>query len=101
MVYFILIILLLTVILYLIYKDFTRVLKITSIITAISGVFTFILGYLFKFILGSRVDFINISKVTNLILSKFIRNSIYLLVISFIELITYIILKYYFKKVIT
>jgi len=98
MLYFILIILFLTIILYLIYKDFTRVLKITSIITAVSGLLTFVTGYLIKFVLGNRVNFINISKITNLVLSKFIKNSIYLLIISLIELIIYVVFKYYFRK---
>ena len=98
MMYFIIIILLLLIILYIIYKDYLKVLKINSIITGVSGILTFIIGYTIKIFIGRKIDFININKVTNLVLSKFIKNSIYLLIISLIEVIIFLIISYYLKN---
>ena len=98
MIYLIIIIILLTFILYFIYKDYLKVLIISSIITGISGLLTGILGYLVRFFINNRINFINISKVTNIILTKFLKNSIYLLVLSLTELVIYVSISYYLDK---
>jgi len=98
MIYLIIIIILLTFILYFIYKDYLKVLIISSIITGISGLLTGILGYLVRFFINNMINFINISKVTNIILTKFLKNSIYLLVLSLTELVIYVSISYYLDK---
>ena len=98
MTYFLLLILMLTTILYFVYKDFLKVLKITSIVTGISGLLTLIIGYLLKYILEGNINFINISKVTDIILNKFVINSIYLLLLSLVEIICYIFINHFVKK---
>ena len=98
MIYLILSIILLTTILYFLYKDYLKVLKITSIITGIASILTLIIGYFIKYFLNNKVTFINISKISNLILTKFFRNFLFLLGLSLIEIVFYIIINYYFKK---
>ena len=98
MIYLILSIILLTTILYFIYKDYLKVLKITSIVTGIASILTFIIGYITRYFINNKVNFINISKITNLIFNKFLKNCFYLLVLSLIEIVFYIIISYYFKK---
>lgn len=93
--YFILLIVILTIILYLIYKDFLKVLKISSIVSAISGIITVIIGFVIRFFINANISFINISKITDLIVSMFLRNGIYLFILSLIELCFYIAIKYY------
>lgn len=98
MIYLILIILLLTAILYFIYKDYLKVLRVSSIITGVAGFLTLIIGYAIRYIVNSNVNFMNISKITNLILARFLRNSIYLFALSLIELIIYVLINYYVIK---
>lgn len=98
MLYFILIILSLTLFLYYIYKDYLKVLKISSIITCVSGFFTFLVGYILRYLVNMEVTFINISKVTDIIFIKFLKNSLYLFLLSFIEIIIYGLVKYYYLK---
>lgn len=93
MIYFILFIVLLTIILYFLYKDYLKVLKISSIVSVISGLLTFVVGYVIKFLIDSNVDFINITKVSSIILSKFIKNGLYLILLGFIETSLYFIIK--------
>jgi len=97
MIYFIILVVILTFTLYLIYKDYLKVLKVSSCISLISGILTFIIGYIIRYFINSRVNFINTSKITDIILTKFLRNSIYLFVISLIEIFLCIIIKYYRK----
>lgn len=96
MIYLILIILVLTSILYFIYKDFFKILKITSIVTIISGVLTFGISYLFKYFMYKNLSFINVSDVIDIIVFKFVLNGIYMLIIGLVEFTTYFILNYYF-----
>ena len=98
MIYFILIILVLTCFLYFIYKDYLKVLKITSIVTILSGVFTFIVGYLIKYFLNSNLNFINISKVTYVIISEFVFNGICLLALGLIEYTCYFVIYHFFSR---
>ena len=98
MLYFILIILFLTIILYLIYKDYLKVLKLSSIISGISGILTLIIGYIIKNFINNKIMFINVSKITNIILTKFLKNSIYLLILSLIEILIYYFIKLYLRK---
>lgn len=98
MIYFILIILFLTIILYLIYKDYLKVLKLFSIISGTSGILTLIIGYIIRVSINNKIVFINISKISNIILSKFLKNSIYLLILSLIEILIYYFIKIYLKR---
>ena len=79
MIYLILSIILLTIILYFIYKDYLKVLKITSIVTGIASILTLIIGYFIRYFLNNKITFINISKISNLILTKFFSNFLFLL----------------------
>ena len=72
MIYLILSIILLTIILYFIYKDYLKVLKITSIVTGIASILTLIIGYFIRYFLNNKITFINISKISNLILRSFL-----------------------------
>lgn len=92
MIYLTLTIIILTIITYLISKKIIKVLKITSIATSVSGILTLIIGYIIKHLINKQINFINISKITNLILLKFLKNSIYLLLLGLIEFIVYLLL---------
>ena len=72
MIYLILSIILLTIILYFIYKDYLKVLKITSIVTGTASILTLIIGYFIRYFLNNKITFINISKISNLILRSFL-----------------------------
>ena len=98
MIYLILSIILLTIILYFIYKDYLKVLKITSIVTGIASILTLIIGYFIRYFLNNKITFINISKISNLILTKFVSNFLFLLGLSLIEIVCYMIINYYFKR---
>lgn len=98
MIYLILSIILLTIILYFIYKDYLKVLKITSIVTGIASILTLIIGYFIRSFLNNKITFINISKISNLILTKFFSNFLFLLGLSLIEIVCYMIINYYLKK---
>jgi len=93
MIYFILFIVLLTIILYFLYKDYLKVLKISGIVSVVSGLLTFVVGYVIKFLIDSNADFINITKISSIILSKFIKNGLYLILLGFIETSLYFIIK--------
>lgn len=94
MIVLILIILFLTICLYFIYKDWLKILKITSIVTISSGILTFTIGYLVKYFMNKNLNFINISDVIDIIASKFVLNSIYLLILGLIEFTCYFIIYY-------
>lgn len=98
MIYLILIIAFLTISLYLIYKDYLKVLKITGIVTISSGIFTFIVGYLVKYLINKNFSFINISNVADIFASKFVFNGICMLVIGLIEFTCYFIINYIFDR---
>lgn len=94
MIYLILLIITLTIILYFIYRSYLKVLKTTSIITSVSGVFTFVIGYLIKYLMNTNLSYINISSVTRIIVSNFVLNGIYLLILGLIELFLYFLFDY-------
>ena len=95
MIYLILSIILLTIF---IYKDYLKLLKITSIVTGIASILTLIIGYFIRYFFNNKITFINISKISNLILMKFFSNFLFLLGLSLIEIVCYMIINYYFKK---
>ena len=95
MIYLILSIILLTIF---IYKDYLKVLKITSIVTGIASILTLIIGYFIRSFLNNKITFVNISKISNLILTKFFSNFLFLLGLSLIEIVCYMIINYYLKK---
>ena len=82
------------ILLYLIYKDIFKSIKITSIITTSSGILTFIIGYIIKNLINSSLNFINISDVTYIITTKFVLKGIYLLIIGLIEFFFYFTFSY-------
>ena len=98
MIYLILSTILLTIILYFIYKDYLKVLKITSIVTGIASILTLIIGYFIRSFLNNKITFINISKISNLILTKFVSNFLFLVGLSLMEIVCYMIINYYFKR---
>ncbi len=95
MIYLILSIILLTIF---IYKDYLKLLKITSIVTGIASILTLIIGYFIRSFLNNKITFVNISKISNLILTKFFSNFLFLLGLSLIEIVCYMIINYYLKK---
>ena len=95
MIYLILSIILLTIF---IYKDYLKLLKITSIVTGIASILTLIIGYFIRYFFNNKITFINISKISNLILMKFFSNFLFLLGLSLIEIVCYMIINYYFKR---
>jgi len=94
MLYIIISILFFTIILYLIYRNILKVLKITSIVTISSGILTFVIGYIIKNLMNSNLNFINISDVTYILMTKFVLKGIFLLSIGSIELFLYVTLNY-------
>jgi len=98
MIYLILIIFILKIILYFVYKDYLKLLKISSVISSISALFTFITGYIIRFFINSNIHFINISKVSNIIFSKFLKNSMYLTILSIMEICLYLVIYNYKEK---
>lgn len=94
MIYLILLIIITTIILYFIYKDYLKVLKITGIVTISSSILTLIVGYFIKYLMNTNLNFINISDITAVIVSKFVLNAIYLLIIGLIESVCYFIIHY-------
>lgn len=98
MIYLLLIIVILTMLLYFIYRDFLIVLKITSIVTIASGILTFIIGTVVKYILTKNLSFMRVSDVINIIVSKFVFNSIGLLILGLVEFVCYFIISYAFDR---
>lgn len=94
MLYFILIIIVLTLFLYYLYKDYLTVLKISSIVTISSGILTFAVGYLIKYFINANFSFIRISDITDIIVSRFVLNAIRLLILGLIEYVIYFIIEY-------
>lgn len=90
MIYFIIAIIILTVIETYYINDIANIFKINGIITVIAGYLTIILNYVLKSVINKRINFINISKVTNLILSKAVNKGLILILFGGIELIVFI-----------
>ena len=90
MIYFIIAIIILTVIETYYINDIANIFEINGIITVIAGYLTIILNYVLKSVINKRINFINISKVTNLILSKAVNKGLILILFGGIELIVFI-----------
>lgn len=102
MIYLIISIIIITSIIYYLLKDIYKLLRLTSILTIISGYTTIVIGYITTINIRNKINFINISKITSPIFNKCIDKGLVLILIGAIELITYILLniyrKYYLKK---
>jgi len=98
MIYLILVIISLTIILYYIYKDYLKILKITGIVTISSGILTFVVGYLVKYFMNNNFSFINVSDVVDFLASKFVFNGICMLILGLIEVVCYFIINYAFDR---
>lgn len=95
MIYLIIIILVITAIILVLSKNFLKTIKITGIVSGISGITTIVLGYFLKGIISSKINFINLTRISNYFLSKFLQNAIILLLLSLIEIIIYILINTY------
>ena len=93
MIYLIILILFLTIILFLTVKNKIKALKIISISSISAGILTIIVGYIFKYIILNVTHEVNLSIISNTILSKFIKNSLILISIGFLELLSTKIIK--------
>lgn len=93
MIYLIILILFLIIILFLTVKNKIKALKIISISSISAGILTIIVGYIFKYIILNVTHEINLSIISNTILSKFIKNSLILISIGFLELLSTKIIK--------
>ena len=80
-------IILVTIILYFLVKDKKRFLRKIGITTIISGLITLVLGFILNISLNNFLNNFNVAKISSLIFSKFVYNSIILLVLGGIELI--------------
>ena len=98
MTYLILLIIILTMSLYFIYKDYLKILRITGIVTVSSGILTFGIGSFFKYFMKQKLSIINVSDVINIIVSEFVFNGICLLLLGVLELIFYFAISYVFDK---
>ena len=95
MIYFIITIIILTIVLFFLLKDIYKLLRTTSIITISSGYLAILVGYILTNILRDRLNFINISKVTNIIFNKNLERGLILILIGAIELIIYVCINFY------
>ena len=93
MIYLINLILFLIIILFLTVKNKIKALRIISISSISAGILTIIVGYIFKYIILNVTHEINLSIISNTILSKFIKNSLILISIGFLELLSTKIIK--------
>ena len=91
--YLIIIIIILTMLEYLLIKNITRLIKLNSIITIISGYISILISYILIYIINKKIYFINISKITNIFLKKGIDNGLIIILIGGIELIIYVLIK--------
>ena len=89
MLYFIIAIIILTIILYFLQKDIYKVLRTTSIITISSGYLSILIGYIITNTLKNQINFINISKITNILFNKNLEKGLILILIGALELIIY------------
>ena len=97
MIYLIIGIIIITIIIYFLLKDIYKLLRLTSIITILSGYLTIIIGYIVTNIIKNKVSFINISKITKPIFNECVDKGLILILIGTIELITYVLLNVYRK----
>lgn len=82
-----LLIILVTVTLYFLVKDKKEFLKKIGITSIVSGIIILILGFIVNISLNTFLNNFNITKITNVILDKFIHNSIFILVIGIVEIL--------------
>lgn len=97
MIYFIVGIIIFNILAIYILKDLNKYLKFSSLITIISGYATIIFNYILKKVINSKVVTINVSKVTDIIYQKTIDRGLILILVGGLQLIIYIIVKYYQK----
>jgi len=81
-----LVIILVIILLYLIVKDKKEFINKLGLVTIISGIIVFILGFVLKISLNNFLTNFNISKITSQVFKKFVYNSIVLLTTGIIEL---------------
>ena len=76
-----------TCILLVIIKDNKKAIKISGILSILSGVFILTISLIFNLIITNYINMINLFQVKSFILNKFYYNSIILLTIGIIELL--------------
>jgi len=81
-----LVIILVTILLYFLVKDKKQFIKKLAVVTIISSIIVFILGFILKLSLNTFLTNFNISKITSQVFKKFVYNSIVLLTTGIIEL---------------
>ena len=86
MFYLIIFIIILTIILYMITKDKKMVLNLTGKITVFSGLLTLLIGFIIRYIMINHIFSVNVSLMTVNVLAEFLRNSLILISLGFIEL---------------
>lgn len=80
-------IIILTVIFFLMFKDKTKALKLTGILTISSSLLLITLILIIKIILTNSITSINISSVTNYIFMEFVTTSLLLFILGLLEII--------------
>ena len=96
MIYFILFIIILTIILYFITKDIKLVLELSGKITIFSGILSILIGIFFRYFINNNIININLSSISFSVFVEFVRVSLILISLGFFELSCVKIIKYWF-----
>ena len=97
MIYFIIGVIIFNALAIYILKSLHDYLKFSSVITIVAGYATIGFNYILKYIINREFSIVNVSKVTDIIYKKTIDRGLILILIGGLELIIYIIIKYYNK----
>ena len=95
MIYFIIAIIVVTVIENYLLKDIGKILRLNSILTIISGYLTIFINHLLRNIINKEISFINVSKITSLVFDRARDRGLMLILLGAIQLIIYIIIRLY------
>ena len=86
MIYFILIIMILTIVLFFIVRDIKLVLELSGKIAIFSGILSVVIGIFFKYFINNNIININLSSISFSVFIEFVRVSLILISLGFFEL---------------
>ncbi len=85
MLYILILILVISLLLFLIIKDFQVYLKINGIVMVVSSLLIFIFGIVIRYLINNYIDVINLSKVSLFMLKRFMVISLILFLVGILE----------------